>query len=149
MPRPGVTEWVPGSTFYICYSGPRQPYLDPQGCVEYRINALGLRDRQDLTMAKPAGTARILCLGDSFTLGWGVRQEQVWPVLAEAEMRRAWPQVQVVNCGGAGTSYADEYWYGLQHRFDQLRDLGGFRHGLGGFGIDPRRISCFGDFASR
>lgn len=120
MPRPGVTAWVPGSTFHICYTGPRQPYFDEQGCVEYRINALGLRDRPDLTLQKPAGSHRILCLGDSFTLGWGVRQEGNWPVLAEAELRRQWPAVQVVNCGGVGTSYADEYWYGLQHRFGAL-----------------------------
>ncbi len=120
MPRPGVTGWVPGSVFHICYTGPQQPWFDEQGCVEYRINALGLRDRPDLTVAKPPGTHRVLCLGDSFTLGWGVRQEANWPVLTEQELRRHWPQVQVVNCGGAGTSYADEYWYGLQHRFGAL-----------------------------
>lgn len=121
MPRQGVAEWLPGAHLFICYTGPRQDYFDAQGCVEYRFNELGLRDRPGLTWEKPTGTTRVICLGDSFTLGWGVRQEHNWPVLIERDLTRSWPQVQVVNCGGAGMSYTDEYWFALEHRFGRLQ----------------------------
>ena len=121
MPRSGVPEWLPGARFFLCYTGPRQPYFDADGCVEYRFNELGLRDRPGLTWDKPAGTTRVLCLGDSFTLGWGVRQEHNWPVLVEQELGKRWPYVQLVNAGGAGSSYADEYAAALVHRFGRLQ----------------------------
>jgi len=42
--------------------------------VEYRINALGLRE-DEISVRKPAGTRRILMLGDSFTEGDGVSHD--------------------------------------------------------------------------
>ena len=119
MPRDnllGNVTWRPASMFFICYRGPQQPYFDADGCVEYRFNRFGMRDRDDLTLAKPAGTRRVVCLGDSFTLGWGVRQEHNWPVLVEAELRKEWPAVQVINGGGTGSAYVDEYELTLRHR---------------------------------
>jgi len=119
MPRDkplGNLTWRPGSRFFICYRGPQQPYFDADGCVEYRFNRFGLRDRDDLTLDKPAGTRRIVCLGDSFTLGWGVRQEHNWPVLVEQELHKQWPAVQVINGGGTGSAYVDEYELALRHR---------------------------------
>lgn len=119
MPRRsllGNTTWLPGARFFICYTGARQPYFDQDGCVEYRFNRFGIRDRDDLTLAKPANCKRVVCLGDSFTLGWGVRQDHNWPVLIETELRRLDPTVQVINCGGAGSAYADEYELALRHR---------------------------------
>jgi len=120
MPRPkavtGNVTWRPGAHFFICYTGARQDYFDGDGCVEYRFNRFGIRDRDDLTLDKPAGVRRVVCLGDSFTLGWGVRQEHSWPVLVENELRKAEPAVQVINCGGAGSAYVDEYELALRHR---------------------------------
>lgn len=120
LPRPPGSVWLPGAVFHICYTGPRQPYFDDRGCVEMRFNQHGIRDRDDLTESKPPGTQRVVCLGDSFTLGWGVRRERGWPVRIEEELRRQWPQLQVVNCGGAGSSYADEYLYALRDRFGRF-----------------------------
>lgn len=129
MPRDNVlgnVTWKPESTFYICYRGPQQPYFDDRGCVEYHFNRFGIRDREDLTLARPAGTRRVVCLGDSFTLGWGVRREHNWPVLVEAELQKAgaesgWPAVQVINCGGTGSAYADEYELALRHRHGRFQ----------------------------
>jgi GDSL-like Lipase/Acylhydrolase family len=116
MPRPQGALWKPGARFFICYTGPRQAYFDKDGGVEYRFDQFGIRDRDDLTLDKPAGVRRVVCLGDSFTLGWGVRRAHSWPVLVEEELRQQQPDVQVINCGGAGSSYADEYWYALEAR---------------------------------
>src|SRR5688572_23168913 len=43
--------------------------------VTYEVNALGLRDRDTTSYAKPAGTFRVVCLGDSFTLGYTVDEQ--------------------------------------------------------------------------
>jgi hypothetical protein len=124
MPRASLLEnvtWLPGAHFFICYTGPRQDYFDADGCVEYRFNRFGIRDRDDLTLDKPAGVRRVVCLGDSFTLGWGVRQEHDWPVLVEQALRKADPTVQVINCGGAGSAYVDEYELALRHRHGRFQ----------------------------
>jgi hypothetical protein len=51
--------------------------------AEYRINALGIRDRAR-EVAKPAGTRRILLYGDSQSFGWGIPEEQRFSNLVEA-----------------------------------------------------------------
>jgi len=114
-PLANVT-WRPDSAFYLCYDGPRQAYFDADGCVEMRFNRFGMRDREDLTLAKPPGVRRVLCLGDSFTLGWGVRREQNWPVLVEGLLQQHNRGVQVLNGGGTGSAYVDEYELALRHR---------------------------------
>jgi lysophospholipase L1-like esterase len=108
----------PGLTFYMCYRGGRRSYMDARGCVEVRINTRGLREREELGFEKPSGQKRILCLGDSFTFGWGVPVELAWPRLVEGRLRQeSGDDVRTVNCGAAGTLYVDEYWWGLRDRF--------------------------------
>jgi hypothetical protein len=78
--------------------------------VTYRINALGLRDDEDLTVEKPQGTERVLVLGDSFTLGYTVDRADLFVDLLEAKLAaedRAKP-VQVVNAGTEGYSSDQE-----------------------------------------
>lgn len=50
--------------------------------VTYRINSRGFRDRERVLDKKP-GVKRLLFLGDSFTVGWGVEQDQAYPHLLE------------------------------------------------------------------
>jgi hypothetical protein len=119
MDRPRF-QFAPGQTFFLCYTDNdvlRRDWLDAQGRVAVRINRFGLRERDDLTPEKPAGQRRILCLGDSFTFGWGIPEERGWVRLLEDDLRRDLGDVRTVNCGAAGTVCVDEYWYGLQHRF--------------------------------
>jgi lysophospholipase L1-like esterase len=70
----------------------REPWYDRligeqvQEPPRYRRNERGLRDRD--YGAKPDGTRRILMLGDSFTYGSGVRDEEaVFPRLVEKELQ--------------------------------------------------------------
>jgi hypothetical protein len=109
--------FAPGRTFYLCYTGIRQPYFDDQGCVPCTINSRGIRDREELCEPKPPGQRRIVCLGDSFTFGWGVRVEDAWPRLVERALRERDDGIRTVNCGAAGSIYVDEYQAALEHRF--------------------------------
>jgi lysophospholipase L1-like esterase len=60
--------------------------------VTHGVNALGLRG-PETTLAKPPGVRRIATLGDSFTFGYGVDDDETWP----AALQRA-----LDGTGGAG-----------------------------------------------
>lgn len=73
-----------------------------------RVNALGLRGAER-SREKPAGTLRVLMLGDSFTMGKGVEDDQTFSVLIERALgpRLAacgGPRLEVLN--GGVDSYA-------------------------------------------
>jgi hypothetical protein len=118
-PRPRFM-FRPGLDFYLCYSDAerlQRPWFDAQGRVPVHINAAGIRDRDDLGPDKPAGQRRIVCIGDSFTFAWGVRDADGWPRRLEQALRQDGQDVRTVNCGAAGALCVDEYEYGLRHRF--------------------------------
>jgi lysophospholipase L1-like esterase len=47
--------------------------------AEIKTNSFGLRG-EETTLDKPADTYRVLVMGDSITLGWGVENEDTYPV---------------------------------------------------------------------
>jgi hypothetical protein len=119
VPR-GRLMFGPGERFFLCYSDPQKlhrDWLDERGRVGVRINQFGLREREEITPDKPPGQRRIVCVGDSFTFGWGIPEERGWVRRLEDELRKTSGDVRTVNCGAAGTVCIDEYWFGLQHRF--------------------------------
>jgi lysophospholipase L1-like esterase len=62
--------------------------------VTVSINSFGLRDRE-FSREKPAGTCRVLMLGDSTTLGWGVPVEQTVAKILERKLNPS----SVSGCG--------------------------------------------------
>jgi hypothetical protein len=76
--------------------------------VPYRTNELGLRDRE-IESPKPAGTTRVLMLGDSFTEGGGLADTDTIPRQVETTLRGRCPGVQVINAGAASYSPILEY----------------------------------------
>ncbi|MCB9884413.1 MAG: SGNH/GDSL hydrolase family protein [Planctomycetes bacterium] len=116
--------FAPGKSFYLCYSDNDQlhnDWFDDRGRVLVRIDDLGLRERPEVVGAKPPGQQRIVCIGDSFTFGWGVPEELCWVRLLEDDLRAAQRDVRTVNCGAAGALCVDEYEWGLRHRFGKLQ----------------------------
>jgi len=76
--------------------------------VSYKVNELGLRDPDTNSHAKPAGTYRVVFLGDSFTLGYTVDEHDLFV----EQLGRAWTdegrKVDVVNAGTEGWSTDQE-----------------------------------------
>ena len=70
---------------------------------EISLNAEGFRDRE-FPGTKPEGAFRVVCLGDSWTFGANVGQEQTYPRQLEARLRALFPErrVEVLNLGVLG-----------------------------------------------
>ncbi len=108
----------PNTVVHVCYRGFQgHDGFDEHGCVEMRTDSWGVREREELCTKKPAGQVRVLCLGDSTTVGWGVRFEDCWTRRAEDILRKTDDQVRMVNCGASGTLVPDEYAHALFTRF--------------------------------
>lgn len=89
-------------------------HKSPDGVWKFRINAQGMRANQDYTYAKPAGTLRVLTIGDSFTIGYEVGQNESYPVIIERLLKKQGRNVQVLNAGVSGFGTAEELVY-LEH----------------------------------
>ncbi|MBL8857311.1 MAG: hypothetical protein JNL28_02245 [Planctomycetes bacterium] len=76
--------------------------------VHYAINALGLRDDPMTSPAKPAGSTRVLVLGDSFVLGYTVERADLFVDQLENWWQAEGRRVDVVNAGTEGWSTDQE-----------------------------------------
>lgn len=97
--------------------GERSPYLLHPPIT---INGLGMRGR-DVPAEKTPGTFRIICLGDSYVFGWGVREEETFPARLEfhlINLRR------VAGAGAVEALNAGVPAYGTEQELDQLREKG-------------------------
>ena len=86
----------------------------------FATNELGLRSAEPgapLPFAPPSDRLRILCIGDSSTLGWGVDDEHTWARVLEREGRTA--DGRPLECLNAGHNFYDSV-----QEADLLRQLG-------------------------
>lgn len=74
--------------------------------VEIRLNELGLRG--DAVAAPAPGVRRILVLGASIALGWGVAEADTFSVRLQKRLEQDGGKVQVLN-GGIGNYNAERY----------------------------------------
>lgn len=111
IPLPGAQQFFayrPNSQFASVYDprGDARGYLGPSGRVDYRINGLRMRRHadSDATASRPT----VLCLGDSFTFGEGVREGDTYPAQLEKMLNKGADRVNVFNGGvqGYGTRQA-------------------------------------------
>ncbi len=72
---------------------------------EISLNSTGFRDRE-FPKAKPSSTFRIICLGDSWTFGANVGQQDAYPQRLQALLRQEFPKAdfEVFNLGVLGYS---------------------------------------------
>ncbi|MBN2563720.1 MAG: SGNH/GDSL hydrolase family protein [Phycisphaerae bacterium] len=97
-----ILVYQPNTTFASVYdpAGDHRGYLGRDGRIEYHINRFGLRG-PDISSTKEPGTFCVLCLGDSFTFGEGVRYSDTYParlqrLLADTGKHQ---RVEVINAG--------------------------------------------------
>lgn len=79
-------------------------YFDPGARLTYRTNSLGFRG-PDTTRDKPEGTFRIIGIGDSFTFGSGVRNEDTFLSVLQRKLDES---CEVLNLGIIGYSTIHE-----------------------------------------
>jgi hypothetical protein len=76
--------------------------LEDTGC-RITINRLGMRDRADLTQAKPTNTCRLAMVGSSVVMGYGVGDSETFPHLLDNLLndgrRPGAPRCEVLNFG--------------------------------------------------
>jgi len=87
--------------------GARVVYRRREYTVEVAINSHGLRD-PERGYETPAGTARILALGDSFVEGYSVSLPETATQVLESSLVRAGCPAEVINGGTAGYSTDQE-----------------------------------------
>ena len=76
--------------------------------INIRTNSKGVRSDREIPYEKPRGTFRIIALGDSFTIGYGVSIEDLWLTQMEKELRANGVNCEVVNLGVSGHSTSEE-----------------------------------------
>lgn len=91
--------------------------------VTYTINALGLRDDPMSDPGKPAGTFRVLFLGDSFVLGYTVDRDDLFVDVLETWWKREGRPVDCVNAGTEGWSTDQEVLWYQKHGRDFTPDV--------------------------
>ena len=126
-----------GASFYFAYQDVRQkikkePFLAERLHTEYdpllgwvnrpnisidhmygpnvylKTNGQRFRNKTDFTTKVPNGKIRVICSGDSFTLGYGVDNANTWCNLLELID----PRIQSVNMGQGGYGVGQAYlWY--------------------------------------
>lgn len=99
-------------------SRPNQSITDLYGPGKsFRTNSQGFRGAVDYAPTVPLGRTRIICSGDSFTLGHSVADDEAWC----ARLAQADPRLETVNMGQGGYGFDQAFlWY--------RRDAAGLAH---------------------
>ena len=107
----------------------------------YTISAQGLRGAREYPLTPPDPAKRFLCMGDSFTFGYGVTDDGTYPHHAEQLL----PGTEWLNFGISGTCLTQS----LLHYRQTAKKFGG-KHVIIGFMTNdaPRTVNCFRPFVS-
>jgi len=111
--QPKFPRHVVGAPWGLRYNEPLAHYRHKSADLTayFDINGEGMRADRDFEYAKPAGTQRIVSLGDSFTIGYEVDLDDCFSSVLERELRDSGRNVEVLNAGVSGYSNAEELLY--------------------------------------
>jgi hypothetical protein len=80
----------------------------------FSTNRQGLRMTYDLEIPKPPGRQRILLVGDSFTFGYGVEQDETFAAKLQERLDANRTRVEVINAGFASGFTLDTHYLFLR-----------------------------------
>lgn len=125
QPQPMLPRYIQAGTFGVRVNMPDQHYwhTTPEYRVEIRTNSMGMRSDQEYSIDKPEGVKRILVLGDSFGMGYGVDlQESFTEVLRRNVAGTIHQTVEIINLSVSGYGTAEQLLMlqnvGLQYKPD-------------------------------
>lgn len=80
--------------------------------VVVKTNSLGLRG-PEISKEKSQNSHRVLFIGDSFTMGWGVKEEEAYPEVAETLLNQKAPNIKFesINAGFTAAGPSGYYLY--------------------------------------
>jgi hypothetical protein len=81
------------------------------GSWTFAINRNGFRDTTDYEYEKPEGVLRVLVLGDSFTIGYEVGQDETYSSVLSRFFEKHGVRAEVLNAGMSGNSTAEALVY--------------------------------------
>ncbi len=117
-PQPMAPRYVMAGEFGIRTNMPEENYwhTTPEFKINIRTNRLGIRADQKFSDVKPPGVKRIVVLGDSFGMGYGVNLEDSFTHLLGIQMEAHLNQtVEIINLSVSGFGTAEEL-LALKHR---------------------------------
>lgn len=122
------------------YSALTPSMENPGKTVDIHTNSFGLRGKE-INLNKPENTKRILILGDSYTFGVYVGDNETYPEVLEQLLTNEGYKVEVLNAGYADGWSPDEHYVWLNHeglKFQPDIIIYGFFIGNDIDGIDPQ-----------
>lgn len=111
MPQPMLPRYVTNASYGVRKNMPDVSiwHTSPDYRVNVRTNSQGVRSDRDIPYEKTEGTFRIVGLGDSFTLGYEVEQEDTFLHQLETNLKgRGFEHVEVINLGVSGFGTSEE-----------------------------------------
>jgi hypothetical protein len=76
--------------------------------VDFKTNSQRFRNNRDFTVEVPPGKLRVICSGDSFTMGWGTSNEENWC----HQLTLLDNRLETINMGQGGYGIDQAYlWY--------------------------------------
>lgn len=102
-----IPKDIPYPVYFTDLIGDYQPHLDIIDQTPklypypFKTNSQGLRSLREISWKKQDGVVRILCLGDSYTMGWGVKDDETISEQLYQILRKRHPGIrfEVINAG--------------------------------------------------
>jgi len=109
-PVPMLPRYVCATDYGIRGNEPDRNYwhITPEYRINISTNSKGIRCNEEIPYEKPEGTKRIVVLGDSFGMGYGVDLEDTFTNQMENSLISAGIKCEVINLSVSGHGNAEE-----------------------------------------
>lgn len=108
-PAPVMPRYVTGAAYGVRVGMPNMKFSQttPETRAEIRTNSRGIRADREYPYEKPAGTCRVVLLGDSLLVGYEVDLEDSFAYLLDRKLQAAGYRCEVINLAVSGFGTAE------------------------------------------